>query len=122
MRAVLYPDATTAKTALDAINRSLGYPRTYTRADVDAGLVVELGGGRHAPVASLRTDTYAVLMDAPGGVALLYADDEVSKAAVAAKGADATLIPKARDVVDVLPTGVTLVAVDVAVDPKGGKP
>lgn len=41
------------------LNASLGYPRTYTQADIDSGLVVRHGGGRHTPVESLRTESVA---------------------------------------------------------------
>jgi len=43
-------------TDLDA---ALGYPRGYTQADVDSGLVVRVGGGIHVPLDQIRTETVA---------------------------------------------------------------
>lgn len=37
-----------------------GYPRGYTQADIDSGLVVRHGRGPHAPIESIRTETIAV--------------------------------------------------------------
>lgn len=42
-----------------AVDSDLGLPRTYTQADIDSGLVVRHGGGRHVPVENLRTETAA---------------------------------------------------------------
>lgn len=39
-----------------------GYPRGYTQADVDSGLVVRVGGGIHVPLEMLRTETIAAPM------------------------------------------------------------
>ena len=54
-------------TDLDA---ALGYPRGYTQADVDSGLVVRVGGGIHVPLDQIRTETIsqpqAVRVDAEG--------------------------------------------------------
>ena len=36
-----------------------GYPRGYTQADVDSGLVVRVGGGIHVPLDQIRTETTA---------------------------------------------------------------
>lgn len=36
-----------------------GYPRGYTQADVDSGLVVRRGGGIHVPLDQIRTETIA---------------------------------------------------------------
>ncbi len=43
-------------TDLDA---ALGYPRGYTQADIDSGLVVRVGGGIHVPLDQIRTETVA---------------------------------------------------------------
>ena len=43
---------------LDAAN---GYPRGYTQADVDSGLVVRVGGGIHVPLDQIRTETIAAV-------------------------------------------------------------
>ncbi len=47
-----------------------GYPRGYTQADVDSGLVVRRGGGIHVPLDQIRTETtaamQAVRVDAEG--------------------------------------------------------
>lgn len=36
-----------------------GYPRGYTQADIDSGLVVRVGGGIHVPLDQIRTETIA---------------------------------------------------------------
>lgn len=36
-----------------------GYPRGYTQADIDSGLVVRAPGGRHVPLDQVRTETIA---------------------------------------------------------------
>lgn len=41
------------------LDAALGYPRGYTQADVDSGLVVRVGGGIHVPLELLRTETVA---------------------------------------------------------------
>ena len=38
-----------------------GYPRGYTQADVDSGLVVRRGGGIHVPLDQIRTETIAAV-------------------------------------------------------------
>ena len=38
-----------------------GYPRGYTQADVDSGLVVRVGGGIHVPLDQIRTETIAAV-------------------------------------------------------------
>ena len=38
-----------------------GYPRGYTQADVDSGLVVRVGGGIHVPLDQIRTETTAAV-------------------------------------------------------------
>ena len=54
-------------TDLDAAH---GYPRGYTQADVDSGLVQRVGGGIHVPLDQIRTETVArpmpVEVDAEG--------------------------------------------------------
>ena len=70
-----------------------GYPRGYTQADVDSGLVVRVGGGIHVPLDQIRTETIsqpqAVRTDAEGRpvdgerVAHLPPLDAPSKARVA---------------------------------------
>ena len=54
-------------TDLDA---ALGYPRGYTQADIDSGLVQRVGGGIHVPLDQIRTETIsqpqAVRVDAEG--------------------------------------------------------
>lgn len=42
------------------LDSALGYPRGYTQADVDSGLVVRVGGGLHVPLEQIRTETIAV--------------------------------------------------------------
>lgn len=41
------------------LDAALGYPRGYTQADVDSGLVVRVGGGIHVPLDQIRTGTVA---------------------------------------------------------------
>ena len=41
------------------LDAALGYPRGYTQADVDSGLVVRVGGGIHVPLDQIRTETVA---------------------------------------------------------------
>lgn len=41
------------------LDAALGYPRGYTQADVDSGLVVRVGGGLHVPLEQIRTETIA---------------------------------------------------------------
>lgn len=41
------------------LDAALGYPRGYTQADVDSGLVVRVGGGLHVPLDQIRTETVA---------------------------------------------------------------
>ena len=52
------------------LDAALGYPRGYTQADVDSGLVVRVGGGIHVPLDQIRTETtaqpQAVRVDAGG--------------------------------------------------------
>lgn len=52
------------------LDAALGYPRGYTQADVDSGLVVRVGGGIHVPLDQIRTETIsqpqAVRVDAEG--------------------------------------------------------
>ena len=52
------------------LDAALGYPRGYTQADVDSGLVVRVGGGIHVPIDQIRTETIsqpqAVRVDAGG--------------------------------------------------------
>lgn len=52
------------------LDAALGYPRGYTQADVDSGLVQRVGGGIHVPLEMLRTETVArpmpVEVDAEG--------------------------------------------------------
>lgn len=43
-----------------AMDAAHGYPRGYTQADVDSGLVVRVGGGIHVPLDQIRTETIAV--------------------------------------------------------------
>lgn len=38
-----------------------GYPRGYTQADIDSGLVVRVGGGIHVPLDQIRTETIAAV-------------------------------------------------------------
>ena len=44
-----------------------GYPRGYTQADVDSGLVVRVGGGIHVPLDQIRTETTAAVQAARVG-------------------------------------------------------
>lgn len=46
------------------LDTALGYPRGYTQADVDSGLVVRAPGGIHVPLEQIRTETVAVLAPA----------------------------------------------------------
>lgn len=52
------------------LDAALGYPRGYTQADVDSGLVQRVGGGIHVPLDQIRTETIsqpqAVRVDAEG--------------------------------------------------------
>lgn len=52
------------------LDADLGYPRGYTQADIDSGLVVRVGGGVHVPLDQIRTETaaqpQAVRVDAEG--------------------------------------------------------
>lgn len=52
------------------LDAALGYPRGYTQADIDSGLVVRVGGGIHVPLDQIRTETIAtpapVVADADG--------------------------------------------------------
>ena len=52
------------------LDAALGYPRGYTQADIDSGLVVRVGGGLHVPLDQIRTETIAqpqpVRVDASG--------------------------------------------------------
>jgi len=41
------------------LDAALGYPRGYTQADVDSGLVQRVGGGIHVPLDQIRTETVA---------------------------------------------------------------
>lgn len=41
------------------LDAALGYPRGYTQADIDSGLVVRHGGGVHVPLDQIRTETIA---------------------------------------------------------------
>jgi hypothetical protein len=41
------------------LDAALGYPRGYTQADIDSGLVVRVGGGVHVPLDQIRTETIA---------------------------------------------------------------
>lgn len=41
------------------LDAALGYPRGYTQADVDSGLVQRVGGGIHVPLDQIRTETIA---------------------------------------------------------------
>lgn len=43
------------------LDASLGYPRGYTQADIDSGLVVRVGGGIHVPLDQIRTETIAAV-------------------------------------------------------------
>lgn len=45
------------------LDATLGYPRGYTQADIDSGLVVRHGRGPHAPIESIRTETVADVED-----------------------------------------------------------
>ena len=38
-----------------------GYPRGYTQADIDSGLVVRVGGGIHVPLDQIRTETISAV-------------------------------------------------------------
>ena len=52
------------------LDAALGYPRGYTQADIDSGLVQRVGGGIHVPLDQIRTETIsqpqAVRVDAEG--------------------------------------------------------
>lgn len=41
------------------LDAALSYPRGYTQADIDSGLVVRVGGGIHVPLDQIRTETVA---------------------------------------------------------------
>lgn len=44
---------------ISELDAAHGYPRGYTQADVDSGLVVRVGGGLHVPLDQIRTETVA---------------------------------------------------------------
>lgn len=52
------------------LDASLGYPRGYTQADLDSGVISRVGGGIHVPLDQIRTETTAqpqpVRVDASG--------------------------------------------------------
>ena len=52
------------------LDASLGYPRGYTQADLDSGVISRVGGGIHVPLDQIRTETtaqpQAVRVDAGG--------------------------------------------------------
>lgn len=62
--------ATECAEIIAQLDAALGYPRGYTEADVDSGLVVRVGGGIHVPLDQIRTETIAtpapVVADAEG--------------------------------------------------------
>jgi len=52
------------ETLADA-DAALGYPKTYTQADLDNGVLVRVGGGpgvRHVPVEDIRVESSAVVV------------------------------------------------------------
>lgn len=42
------------------LDAALGYPRGYTQADLDSGVISRVGGGIHVPLDQIRTETVAV--------------------------------------------------------------
>lgn len=62
--------ATECAEIIAQLDAAHGYPRGYTQADVDSGLVVRVGGGIHVPLDQIRTETIsqpqAVRVDAEG--------------------------------------------------------
>ena len=62
--------ATECAEIIAQLDAAHGYPRGYTQADVDSGLVVRVGGGIHVPLDQIRTETIsqpqAVRVDAGG--------------------------------------------------------
>ena len=55
---------------ISQLDASLGYPRGYTQADLDSGVISRVGGGIHVPLDQIRTETtaqpQAVRVDAGG--------------------------------------------------------
>ena len=49
--------ATECAEIIAQLDAAHGYPRGYTQADVDSGLVVRVGGGIHVPLDQIRTET-----------------------------------------------------------------
>lgn len=45
--------------AIAQVDAERGYPRGYTQADIDSGLVKRIGVGRHVPIEEIRTETVA---------------------------------------------------------------
>ena len=62
--------ATECAEIIAQLDAAHGYPRGYTQADIDSGLVVRVGGGVHVPLDQIRTETaaqpQAVRVDAEG--------------------------------------------------------
>lgn len=79
MNAREYPTRAAAERDLAAINRALGYPRGYTQADVDSGIVVQVGRGC-APLSSIRTESHTTVR-AKGARFALPWDETVAKLA-----------------------------------------
>ena len=46
-----------AERMLAAVDKALGYPRGYTQADIDSGLITQHGRGC-APLSSIRTESH----------------------------------------------------------------
>ena len=53
--------ATECAEIIAQLDAAHGYPRGYTQADIDSGLVVRVGGGIHVPLDQIRTETIAAV-------------------------------------------------------------
>jgi len=85
--------ATECAEIIAQLDAAHGYPRGYTQADIDSGVISRVGGGIHVPLDQIRTETtaqpQAVRVDASGRpvdgerVAHLPPLDAINKARVA---------------------------------------
>lgn len=75
MDARIFATEAEARECAAAVDKALGYPRGYTQADVDSGLVQR--GPRCAPLSSIRTERHADVCRHPAGDAWGYPWDEV---------------------------------------------
>jgi len=71
-----------AQEHVDAVNAKLGLPKHYSQADLDSGELVEVGKGRHVPVATLVKQHAVRMLLSPTGksfaVPVVPGDEEVN--------------------------------------------